>query len=129
MAQEVRALAQRCSEAAGSIKDLVMSSGSAVRDGVALVADTNSALGDIATKVAEVAGIVESIAGAAREQSTGLSEVSKAVAQMDDLTQRNSTMVDQTSMQTRQLKTDAAALLAALDAFSSGARPRPARAA
>lgn len=118
VAQEVRALAQRCANAAGTIKALVSSTDQQVRNGSELVGSTAQALTVIIEQVGGITEIVESIANAAREQSAGLKEISQAVTQMDDLTQKNAGMVDETNANSQNLRQDAISLNHALSVFS-----------
>ncbi len=103
VAQEVRALAQRSAEAAKEIKSLIATSSGQVEHGVDLVGRTGEALGRIVRQVAEVSEIVETIAASAREQSTGLGEVNVAVNQMDQVTQQNAAMVEETTAASHSL--------------------------
>jgi len=97
VAQEVRELAQRSATAAKDIKALITKSGQEVGRGVSLVQKTGSALNEIETRVLAINDHIHSIATAAREQSTGLHEVNTAINQMDQVTQRNAAMVEETS--------------------------------
>ncbi|MDX1106512.1 HAMP domain-containing protein [Sinorhizobium medicae] len=107
VAQEVRELAQRAAGAAKDIKALVSRSGDEVKAGVRLVQETGHALGHIGTKVARINEHMSSIVLAAREQSTGLNEINTAVAQLDQMTQQNAAMVEQTNATSRTLAQDA----------------------
>lgn len=95
VAQEVRELAQRSAKAAKEIKTLVVNSEAAVNQGVVLVNDTGKGLTEIAALVAAINGQMGAIATAAREQATGLSEVSSSVNHMDQVTQQNAAMVEE----------------------------------
>ena len=110
VAQEVRELAQRSANAAKDIKVLINRSSSEVHSGVKLVTATGEALGDIQGQVVKIDEHVRSIATAAREQSTGLSEVSTAVNQMDQVTQQNAAMVEESTAATNRLADEAANL-------------------
>ena len=90
----MRTLAQRSSQAAKDIKDLITNSNGQVQAGVDLVNKAGSALGEIVESIKEVADLVSDIAGASIEQSTGVEEVNKALTQMDEVTQQNSALVD-----------------------------------
>jgi len=95
VAQEVRALAQRSSDAAGEIQQLIGAAAHAVGDGVKLVGDTGQCLGEIVELVVSANAHMEAIATAAQEQSLGVSEVNSAVNHMDQGTQQNAAMVGQ----------------------------------
>ncbi|SIQ88150.1 methyl-accepting chemotaxis sensory transducer with Pas/Pac sensor [Rhizobium sp. RU35A] len=97
VAQEVRELAQRSAKAAREIKDLIQNSTTEVASGVKLVSDTGGALKAISQLIVEINDHVEAISTAAREQSTGLTEVNGAVNSMDQSTQQNAAMVEQSS--------------------------------
>jgi methyl-accepting chemotaxis protein len=97
VAQEVRALAQRSANASKDIKGLISESNSQVKTGAALVNQTGSALTEIVTAVKKVSDIVAEIAAASAEQSRGLEEVNGAVVNMDEMTQRNGALVEQTN--------------------------------
>ena len=97
VAQEVRELAQRSAKAAKEIKDLIRNSSVEVQSGVKLVSDTGEALKTIEGYIVTVNQHMDSIATSAREQSVGLAEVNTAVNQMDQVTQQNAAMVEETS--------------------------------
>ncbi|KGF68859.1 hypothetical protein LL06_14140 [Hoeflea sp. BAL378] len=107
VAQEVRELAQRSATAAKEIKDLISKSSSEVENGVGLVKATGEALSKIAAHVVDINSHIESIATAAREQATGLQEVNSAVSQMDQVTQQNAAMVEETTAVTHRLASEA----------------------
>ena len=110
VAQEVRELAQRSATAAKDIKGLITKSGAEVKSGVTLVGETGEALSMIAEHVSAINGQINSIATAAREQATGLSEINSAVNQMDQVTQQNAAMVEETTAVTHRLTSGAASL-------------------
>ncbi len=97
VAQEVRELAQRSAQAAKEIKDLIRNSSVEVQSGVKLVSDTGEALKTIEGYIVTVNQHMDSIATSAKEQSVGLAEVNSAVNQMDQVTQQNAAMVEETS--------------------------------
>ncbi|CAN7155710.1 methyl-accepting chemotaxis protein [Rhizobium rhizogenes] len=111
VAQEVRELAQRSATAAKDIKALISKSGGEVQVGVKLVQATGEALAAIESRVLKINDHIHSIATAAREQATGLTEVNKAVNQMDEVTQRNAAMVEETSAATHRLSAEADGLV------------------
>ena len=110
VAQEVRELAQRSATAARDIKELITRSGDEVTSGVSLVTKTGEALEKIRTQVEVVNGHVDSIAHSAQEQSTGLREINTAVGDMDQTTQKNAAMVEETSAATVRLAEEADSL-------------------
>src|SRR5436853_559665 len=95
VASEVRSLAQRSSQAAKDIKDLITSSSGQVQEGVELVNKAGTALREILDSIKRVADIVSNIASASAEQATGIEQVNKALTQMDEVTQQNSALVEQ----------------------------------
>jgi methyl-accepting chemotaxis protein len=117
VAMEVRELAQRAANAAKDIKALITKSGNEVEAGVKLVQETGTALSRIETQVIAINDHIHSIATAAREQSTGLAEVNNAVNQMDQVTQQNAAMVEETSAATHKLAGEANHLTALISKF------------
>ncbi|WP_082469740.1 methyl-accepting chemotaxis protein [Rhizobium sp. Leaf311] len=103
VAQEVRELAQRSAGAAKDIKNLIHRSGEEVQSGVRLVTATGEALSLIESHVMKINDLVHSIATASKEQSTGLAEVNSAVNQMDQVTQQNAAMVEESTAGTNRL--------------------------
>jgi methyl-accepting chemotaxis protein len=95
VASEVRSLAQRSSQAAKDIKDLITGSNSQVKEGVDLVNQAGTALNEIVGSIKNVAEIVAGIAEASAEQANGIEQVGKALAQMDEVTQQNSALVEE----------------------------------
>jgi methyl-accepting chemotaxis protein len=95
VASEVRSLAQRSSQAAKDIKDLITNSNSQVKDGVGLVNKAGESLSEIVASIKKVATIVGGIANASLEQSSGIEQVNKALTQMDEVTQQNSALVEE----------------------------------
>ena len=97
VAQEVRELAQRSAQAAKEIKDLIRNSSVEVQSGVKLVSDTGEVLKTIGGYIVTVNEHMDSIATSAKEQAVGLAEVNTAVNQMDQVTQQNAAMVEETN--------------------------------
>ncbi len=120
VAQEVRALAQRSAEAAKQIKQLISTSAEQVDEGVQLVDATGRSLTDIVESVADIAALIEQIATAARQQSSELLEINGAVNQMDQVTQQNAAMVEQSSAASTMLAKDAERLSALVAHFKVG---------
>ncbi len=104
VASEVRSLAQRSSEAAKNITDLIAKSSDRVQEGVGLVNRAGSALSDIVQSIKRVADIVGNIASASAEQAVGLEQVKGAMSQMDEATQRNSALVEENSATAKTLE-------------------------
>lgn len=133
VAQEVRELAQRSASAAKDIKELITKSGTEVASGVHLVNETGNALGTISDQVAAINEHIASIATAAREQTTGLSEINSAVNQMDQVTQQNAAMVEEATAVMHKLSGSARTLTNLVDRFDFGAAgesgQRPSKAA
>ena len=117
VAQEVRELAQRSATAAREIKALISSSANEVQNGVSLVQSTGEALSEIESFVTKVNEQVNSIATAAREQANALAEVNTAVNQMDQMTQQNAAMVEETSAASMTLTQESAQLNTMLRKF------------
>ena len=107
VAQEVRELAQRSAQAAKQIKDLIRNSSVEVEGGVKLVRETGEALKTIEQLVVTINQHMDAIATSSREQSTGLSEVNSAVNQMDQVTQQNAAMVEETNAASATLAAEA----------------------
>ncbi len=97
VAQEVRELAQRSAQAAKEIKDLIRNSVDEVSTGVKLVQETGEALKVIEQQVVTINTQLDAIATSAKEQSVGLAEVNTAVNQMDQVTQQNAAMVEEST--------------------------------
>ena len=117
VASEVRALAQRSAEAAKEIKGLISASTAQVGHGVGLVAETGAALERIMAQVADVNAVIAGIAAGAREQSTGLDEVNVALSRMDQVTQQNAAMVQQSTATSRSLSHETLELSRLVDQF------------
>jgi methyl-accepting chemotaxis protein len=110
VAQEVRELAQRSAKAAKEIKELIRNSSVEVEGGVKLVRETGDALKTIETYVVTINQHMDAIATSAREQSVGLAEVNTAVNQMDQVTQQNAAMVEETNAASATLANEASRL-------------------
>ncbi len=117
VAQEVRELAQRSAAAAKDIKELITKSGQEVSTGVRLVTATGQALDTIQNHVVHINEHVHSIARAADEQSTGLTEINTAMNQMDQVTQRNAAMVEETTAATHRLSNESSNLTQLISQF------------
>jgi methyl-accepting chemotaxis protein len=129
VASEVRVLAQRSGSAAKEIRALIATSVQQIENGSTLAEDAGQTMQNIVSAVKRVTDIMEEIAAASNEQSTGIEEVSRAVTQMDDVTQQNAALVEQAAAAAGSLKDQAAELEASMAIFrttaSSHAAPRP----
>ncbi len=110
VAQEVRELAQRSANAAKEIKALIQNSSTEVAGGVDLVRKTGEALRTIGGFITEMNTHMDAIALSAKEQATGLSEVNHAVNSMDQTTQQNAAMVEESNAASAALASEAAKL-------------------
>lgn len=110
VASEVRSLAQRSSDAATEIKTLISESSTQVERGVDLVGKAGGALQNIVERVNHISKLVTDIAEGAVEQSTGLGEINTGVVQLDQVTQQNAAMVEETTAAGHTLNNDANAL-------------------
>ena len=138
VASEVRTLAQRSSEAANDIKGLIASSSDEVGQGVQLVNSAGAALGQIVDASRKLATTVSDIASAAGEQANGIDEMSQAVAHMDEMTQQNAALAEESAASATALagqidllnglvagfRTGSAAALGAVWTQTTGRRPR-----
>ncbi|WP_245396332.1 methyl-accepting chemotaxis protein [Jiella sonneratiae] len=118
VAQEVRALAQRSAEAAKEIKGLIQKSSSQVEEGVKLVGETGAALQGIVSEVQFIDQNVRAIVEAARSQAVGLAEINKAVGSIDEGTQQNATMVEESTAACHNLVEQTQELDALIGRFS-----------
>ena len=119
VANEVRALAQRSAVASKDIRDLITNSEGQVQEGVRLVGEAGGALEEIVTSVKKVAGLVSEIAAASREQTAGLDQVSSAVNSMDEMTQKNAALVEETTGAIASAVTQVDDLRVAVDFFKT----------
>jgi methyl-accepting chemotaxis protein len=107
VASEVRTLAQRSSQAAKDIKDLITNSNSQVKEGVELVNRAGSSLQEIVESIKKVAEIVTGIASASNQQSAGIEEVNQALNRIDEVTQQNSALVEESAAAAKMLEEQA----------------------
>ena len=124
VAQEVRALAQRSAEAAKEIKALISASSEHVGSGVRLVDGTGKALLRIAGSFAEIGALVGELATSAGVQANGIAEVNIAVGQMDQMTQQNAAMVEQSTAASHSLAREAEAMTALVARFDLSSNTR-----
>jgi len=120
VAAEVRNLAQRSATAAKEIKALIKDSVTKVQDGSQLVEASGKTLEEIVTSVKRVADIIGEISAASQEQSTGIEQVNTAVTEMDEVTRRNASLVDETAAAASQLAEQADGMRKVVAAFRTG---------
>ncbi|MFD1743902.1 methyl-accepting chemotaxis protein [Rhizobium helianthi] len=120
VAQEVRELAQRSASAAKDIKTLINASNEHVESGVSLVGQTGEALTKIASEVLEINRHVTAIVEAAHEQSSGLQQINTSVNHMDQDTQKNAAMVEESNAASHALAKESASLAQLLSQFNLG---------
>ena len=120
VAQEVRQLAQRSAQAASDIKTLIQDSNGQVKDGVDLVNRAGEALTEIVGSIGKVTGIVQEISSASQEQAAGVQEINSSITSMDEMTQQNSALVEESSAAARALSDQATKLAQLMDFFKLG---------
>jgi methyl-accepting chemotaxis protein len=117
VASEVRSLAQRSAEAAREIKTLIGASVDRVEVGSRLVVDAGSTMQEILAPVRKVADLLGEISSATQEQNTGIGQVSDAVAQLDQVTQQNAALVEESAAAAESLRQQAAKLVDVVQVF------------
>lgn len=120
VASEVRALAQRSSDAAQEIKQLISDSSQQVNHGVELVDRTGDELRKIIDSVGTISSHVMGIASGAEEQSIALAEINSGVLQLDQVTQHNAAMVEESTAASQLLRNDANELARQVSVFKTG---------
>ena len=128
VATEVRSLAQRSSQAAKDIKDLISSSNDQVKEGVDRVNDAGIALSEVVESIKGVADVIADIANASAEQSTGIDQINIALNQMDEVTQQNSALVEENAATAKTLEQQAGAMDERIAIFKIGAAEAKSRA-
>jgi methyl-accepting chemotaxis protein len=120
VAGEVRSLAQRSAQAAKEIKGLIGASVEKVDSGTRLVADAGRTMTEIVGSVQRVSDIIGEITAAAAEQSEGIGQVNNAVSNLDQMTQQNAALVEQSAAAAESLRDQAQRLSLAIGAFRTG---------
>lgn len=120
VAAEVRSLAQRSAQAAKEIKNLIKDSVEKVEQGTRLVDASGKTLTEIVDAFRQVSDIVSEIAAASQEQSSGIEEVNKAIAQLDQVTQQNAALVEEAAASSETLDTQAGSLAELVRFFDTG---------
>lgn len=117
VAGEVRNLAQRSADAAQQVKNLITESVDRVDEGSAMVNRAGETMDEVVISIKKVTDIVSEISSASREQSAGVNQVGDAVTLMDQDTQQNAALVEQTAAATVSLQEQAAQLLESVSRF------------
>ena len=120
VAGEVRTLAQRSAQAAKEIKTLINASSEKVESGSKLVQDAGSSMLEILTSVQRVSDIIGEISAASAEQSQGIGQVNGSVTQLDQMTQQNAALVEESAAAAESLKDQANRLAESVAAFKLG---------
>ena len=117
VAGEVRALAQRSAQAAREIKSLISDSVQKVENGSKLVNDAGTTMQEIVAQVKRVNDLIGEITSATLEQSNGIGQVNQAVTQLDQMTQQNAALVEQSAAAAESLREQADKLAQAVAVF------------
>jgi methyl-accepting chemotaxis protein len=117
VASEVRSLAQRSGQAAREIKALISSSGERVELGARQVNEAGDSMAEIVRQVQQVSQLIGEISNATAEQSRGISQVGDAVGQLDQVTQQNAALVEQSAAAAESLRLQAGRLVQAVAVF------------
>ncbi len=117
VASEVRNLAQRSADAAKDIKQLIQSSVQTIQTGSSQVGDAGRTMNDVVEQVARVTELIGHISAASQEQTQGIGQVGTAVTQLDQATQQNAALVEQSAAAAESLRKQAARLVDAVGIF------------
>ena len=120
VAVEVRRLAQSAASASSEVKVLIEQSASEVSGGSKLVAEAATMLGQMSQAVQENSILMQSVSTASREQASSIAEVTIAIRQMDEMTQHNAALVEETNAAIEQTETQANDLDSVVDVFKIG---------
>ncbi|MDY0745543.1 methyl-accepting chemotaxis protein [Paucibacter sp. R3-3] len=117
VASEVRSLAQRSAEAAREIKTLILASNERVEQGSALADAAGTTMGQVVDSIRRVSDIVGEISSASTEQAGGVGQIGAAVVQMDQATQQNAALVEESAAAAQSLQQQAADLVSVVSQF------------
>jgi methyl-accepting chemotaxis protein len=120
VASEVRNLAQRSAEAAKDIKELISDSVGKIASGNQLVVKSGETMAEVVTSIKRVNDIMSEIAAASAEQACGIEEVSRAVVQMDEMTQQNAALVEEAAAAADSLRQQSSQLNERVSVFNVG---------
>ena len=121
VASEVRSLAQRSAEAAKEIKQLITRSVEQVDSGSSLVGNTGEIIGEVVEQVRRVSALVSEITVSSSEQNEGIGQINLAISRLDQTTQQNASMVEQTAAAAERLRQQSDELIAAVSVFNTQA--------
>ncbi len=127
VAQEVRTLAERSRLAAQDIRGLIQSTGEKIMTGEQVIRESGETMQQILQNIGNVGTAVDEISQASREQSSGILQINTAVAEMDAMTQRNSSMVHELSLSARSMQEQMADLHRRIAAFRLEGAPAAAQ--
>ncbi len=120
VASEVRSLAQRSATAAREIKELIGTSVSNVSAGSVLVNQAGTTMAEVVNSVRSVTEIVKNFHRAAQQQSEGITQVNRAVTEMQSVARQNAALVESMSRASDTLRAQGAQLMSAVDLFQLG---------
>ncbi|EJE49570.1 methyl-accepting chemotaxis protein [Acidovorax sp. CF316] len=123
MASEVRSLAGRSADAAKEIKQLISASVERVESGARLVHNAGTTMDEIVGSVQRVGHIIGEITAASGEQSDGIGQVNTAVNQLDQMTQQNAALVEESAAAAHSLREQATRLAGAVQVFKLSGTP------
>jgi methyl-accepting chemotaxis protein len=118
VAGEVRSLAQRSADAAWEVKGLIADSVGKINAGSPLISQADHTINDVAVQVQRITDLIAEITTASKEQTTGISQVGQAASQLDEMTQQNAAMAEQSSTATASVRDQAPRLMDAIRVFS-----------
>ncbi len=124
VAGEVRGLAQRCAQAAREVKQLITCSGEQVESGARLVNDAGKAMQEILDRIGRVTHIISEIGHATAAQSDGIGEVNQAIGRLDQMTQQNAALVEQSAAAAESLHEQTVRLTESTASFHLGDEAR-----
>ncbi|MEZ5654220.1 MAG: methyl-accepting chemotaxis protein, partial [Burkholderiaceae bacterium] len=117
VASEVRNLARRTADSAKEIASLITTSVDRVEQGTVLVDEAGTTMQELLESIGQVTQIMGDISSASAEQSAGVSRVAESIVEMDNVTQQNSSLVEQSASASDQLKVQAEHLVRSVAAF------------
>ena len=126
VAAEVRSLAQRSAQAAKEIKGLIGESVERVEAGAVLVEDAGKTMQEIVVQVRRVSDLIDEIGAASAQQSSGIGQIGDAVTQLDQVTQQNAALVEESAAAAESLRHQAARLVEAVAVFKLDGAGAPA---